>query len=298
MRTLAVAEAGRDAGMSVTFVSAELPATVEARLKAAGISRQAPGMPLPQSDAILADGYGFSADLMAEWRTRTACLAVMDDNGEHLGARVDLVTNPNPHASMDLYSRWKGPTFLLGSAYAPLRKEFLQTSARESLGDARHILVTMGGSDPLQLTGRVMNGLEGIDRKLEISAVVGGMAAQLDAQSSRHSVTIMRDVADMSAVMRKADMAISAAGSSLWELAHMGVPTVAVIVADNQAAAAHAAAAQGMLLLATPENVVKETGRLLKDPALRRTLSSKARTMVDGLGAKRILEAISHFRRS
>jgi len=292
MRTLAVAEAAREADMEVTLVSPDLPARIEARLKAAGIGRQAPDRPLTKADAILADGYGFGPELLASWRGHAGSLALMDDNGEHRGAPADLVINPNPHAHDGLYAEWRGPRFLLGSAYVPLRREF-RIHDRQAPTDPRHILVTMGGSDPLRLTGPVINSLHAIEETLEIAAVLGGMADEPDVGRSRHGVTLLRDVRDMSALMRDAGIAVSAAGSSLWELAHLGVPTVAVVVADNQAAAAEAAAAKGMLILATPETVEGQVRRLLNDEApLRQTLSRTARTAVDGQGAGRILDAL------
>lgn len=298
MRTLAVAEAARDAGWDATLVSPELPPNVEARLKAAGIRRAAPGAPLPSADAMLVDGYGFAPPLLADWRGHTGCLAVMDDNGEHRGTPVDLVINPNPHAGPALYDGWTGPEFRLGSAYAPLRKEF-RTSAAAVPPEARRILVTLGGSDPLQLTDHIINSLQDIEDRLEITAVLGGMAAEPEVRpEGRHAVTLLRDVADMSALMRRAGMAISAAGSSLWELAHLGVPTIALTVAENQVAAAKAAADQGMLLLATRETVARETRRLLGDDARRGALAAAGRQLVDGRGAERIMEAIAGFRRS
>jgi spore coat polysaccharide biosynthesis predicted glycosyltransferase SpsG len=295
MRTLAVAEAARNAGWDATLVSPELPPNVDARLKAAGIRRGAPGMPLPPADALLVDGYGFGPDLLASWRGGTGCLAVMDDNGEHRGAPADMVINPNPHADAAAYGGWTGPEFRLGSAYAPLRREFRRQAPARA--DARHILVTMGGSDPLQLTGHIINSLQAIEEPLEITAVLGGMAAEPDVRPSRHAVTLLRDVAEMSAVMRRAGMAISAAGSSLWELAHLGVPTVALTVAENQVAAARAAAGLGMLVLATRQTVAAETRRLLEDEALRNALATAGRERVDGRGAERILEAMAQFHR-
>lgn len=293
MRCLAVAEAARDAGTEVTMVSPTLPENVNARLTQSGIAWHPADGGVPKSDALLVDGYGFTLTDARRWREDARVMAVMDDNAEMTDWPADLVINPNPHAKPALYHGWCGPRFLFGSAYAPLRREFTQATPITPRQEANRILVTMGGSDPQRLSPIILEGLEAVGMPLEIHAVLGQLAEApaLDSHS-RHHLTIDRDVKDMSLLMTSTDVAISAAGSTLWELAALGVPTVAVIVAKNQWLAASAAAEKGMLRLVEPQEAAQEAAALLSDFTARQSLSAAAHRQVDGHGAQRILEAL------
>ena len=100
--------------------------------------------------------------------------------------------------------------------------------------------------------------------------------------------------------MLQADLAVSAAGQTLYELAHVGCPVVAVRMAENQEGQMRAFAAAGTLLPggsvekdADFSGVRATVGRLLADPAARAAMSAAGRRMVDGGGARRVAEAIS-----
>ena len=293
MRCLAVAEAAVDSGVAVTMVSPTLPEGVHARLADAGIAWKPADGDLPPADAVLIDGYGFSRTEADRWRRSAPILAVMDDNAEMAAWPADIVINPNPHARPALYPGWAGPRFLLGSAYAPLRREFREADPIAIRENANRILITMGGSDPKGLTARILAGLPGTGTPVEITAVLGGMAQAPElGAASHHHLVIERDVRDMSRLMANSDIAISAAGSTLWELARLGVPTIAVVVADNQRQAAAAAAEKGLLHLVSAEGAASEAISLLGDIGARRALSDQARGQIDGHGAARILEAL------
>ena len=124
------------------------------------------------------------------------------------------------------------------------------------------------------------------------------MARFLWAEASPHRVAVRRAVADMSAAMASADLTVSAAGSTLWELAYMGVPTIALVVADSQRPAARAYAAQGcgpVLDLADDgwaDRLPREIARLTADAALRQGLATRGRQLVDGMGVVRVCQKI------
>lgn len=298
MRCLAIAEAAASHGISVDFQAPVLPDGIRDRLERSHIdSRQSDIStgPLHAGEAAILDGYRFNESDCRRWRRDRRCLAVIDDNAEKAGFPVDLLINPNIHADRNMYRVWASPPpLLLGSSYAPLRAEFAEREGRQHCRDqADRILLTMGGSDPRKLTSRILSGLAAATRPLHIRVVVGGLAAEAaPPEPGPHKIELHRDVADMAAMMEWADIAVTAAGSTIWELAHLGVPTVAVVVADNQRMIGTLAADRGLILLAEPDTAAQHAVALLDDRPLRDRLSTIGRQTIDGKGAARIVEAI------
>ncbi|NNG03459.1 MAG: hypothetical protein HKM95_05085, partial [Inquilinus sp.] len=115
---------------------------------------------------------------------------------------------------------------------------------------------------------------------------------------SPHQVFVRHDLADMAAAMASADLAVSAAGSTLWELAFMGVPTLALVAAEGQRPAAAAYGAAGLgdvidLLAADGEaRLGPAIATLLGDAERRRTIAARGRAAVDGQGAARVCQRI------
>jgi spore coat polysaccharide biosynthesis predicted glycosyltransferase SpsG len=105
------------------------------------------------------------------------------------------------------------------------------------------------------------------------------------------------DAADPAALMAEADFAVGAGGASTWERACLGLPTLAVILADNQRAMIRRMAAAGVLLavdLAAPEIEADVQAALaqLRAPETRRALRDRSAALCDGQGAGRVAEAI------
>ena len=129
---------------------------------------------------------------------------------------------------------------LLGPAYATLRPAFLarrsEALARRDGRPVRNILVSLGATDPTNATCRVLDALEPVLGEAAVTVVLSSRAPHLAEVQRRAqgAITLMTDVADMADLMTKADLAIGAAGSSAYERAVLGLPTVMVTLADNQ----------------------------------------------------------------
>ena len=166
--------------------------------------------------------------------------------------------------------------------------------------------ITMGGSDPANVSGRVLEVLGEIrDLRLKVTVVVGPAnphlsslqvsAAQLQ---TTHDVTLVTDPPDLPALLARADVAVSAAGSSCWELACLGVPMLLVVIADNQRPSATALAAGNMAIVAggtRAEELLPLLRTLITDPDARRRLSQAAGQLIDGRGAGRVAERMATF---
>jgi len=193
---------------------------------------------------------------------------------------------------------------LLGTRYCLLRRDFAGggNSERETPPVARRLLVMMGGSDPENITARAIEALQvaGIEN-LDTTVVVGGSNPNFEALqglTSRASrVTVRRDVSNMAELMAKADVAISAAGSTSWELCLMGVPALLIDVADNQTEVARELDRRQCAVrigdrTVTAGAIATQLKRLADCQSLRQSLSQRARELVDGRGAVRVVSAL------
>ena len=320
MRCLALAQAWQDRGGSCVFaVAGEIGALKEwLSLENCSITRIA-AVPGNNEDLkqlltaaqrvnprwVVVDGYHFSAEYHRSLRETGHKVLVIDDDGsaEHF---ADIVLDQNAGAEETSYAQCKEHTKrLLGPRFALLRREFRAWHRwhREIPGVARKVLVTMGGSDPRNITKRVVEALAALgDRQLEIRVVAGASYNKLDTLKSwvagqDDRFTVVADPKNMPELMQWADLAVSAAGSTCWEMCLAGLPAVIMDIAENQGAIARELSGRGIALhvpssQATAETIVASVESLLLDPERRAAMSSRARQLVDGYGAIRVVAAM------
>lgn len=198
--------------------------------------------------------------------------------------------------------------FLLGSKYAPVRAEFRNTpyTVREQV---KNILITMGGSDSLNISGTLCERLlEELPADVGIRVVCGRFNPHLwnlqkMAQTEKR-MEIFSDVKDMWNCFADADIVIAAAGSTMYELATMGVPTVCCYYAENQRQLAEGFAARCEMINAGDYSAEKEAVigtitaevlRLVKDARRRRDLSRSMKKVTDGEGAKHLARELMRY---
>lgn len=324
MRCLALAQAWQDHGGSVVFVAAcELP-NAKARLIEEGFDivniQTNPGSAedayLTTESAhkynaswVVVDGYHFGGDYQNAIKEAGLNLLFFDDYGHADYYPADVVLNQNIHADEKLYrNRAEHTKLLLGTRYVLLRREFLrwQDYKREIPETARKLLITMGGSDPQNATLKVLQALRYIDMDgLEAIVVVGGGNPHYETlrdfvRGANLPVRIERDVKDMSQLMAWADAAITAGGTTCWELAFMGVPALVVITANNQLSIAKAIDESGIAFnIGWFDDIeftyfVEALLSLLRNRKQRLNMSIKARAIIDGRGSMKILKQLKH----
>jgi len=261
---------------------------------------------------MVVDGYRFDRDYLASLTGKACRLLVLDDAGAGDLPPADAVLNQNLHAHPDLYPALPASTRLLaGLEYQLLRREFLGMKRPEDTrgGPARHLLVTLGGGDPRDAAPRILQGLNALpDGDLRIRILTGHdtqsrQALQAAAQASPHEVEVLGPVQDMPAQLGWADLAITGGGSTLWELAYLGVPALVVVVAKNQIPSSRLLAEKGSIRLlgeaATLRRatVVTQVADLLADTAARQAMSVAGRELVDGQGTRRVVAKMVHWSR-
>lgn len=323
-RCLALAQAWQAAGGASTFVMADPAPLIVSRLAVEDMAfaeaEQSPGSEsdacatvelarATQATAIVLDGYQFDAAFQAALG-EAGLLVVIDDEGGSGHYSADIVVNQNLHAGEHLYpSRKPSTRLLLGVDYALLRQEFLAWAgrARPARHHSKRVLVTLGGSDPGNVTARIVDGVlqAGFDPSVR---VIAGPAnphqAELGAavecyRTGGTDVVLLQAVDDMATEMAWADVAVSAAGSTCWELASMGIPGLVVSLAPNQRPIAAGLAQLGIVEDLGPEERVVATdvsralSAIMADPGRRAQMAAQGRSLVDGRGAERVVAAIA-----
>src|SRR5205814_2364447 len=201
MRSLALAQACQDAGGEARFATVEIAPGLQSRVGA--VTGHAPfpvsavagsGMDARETIAlaktaeaawVVLDGYCFGAEFQTAIKAARHQVLAVDDYGHAEHYSADLVLNQNLHATSALYqNREQFTELLLGTRFALLRREFQSWSkwSRNCNGEARNVLVTLGGADPDNLTIRVVRELRSAGlRDLRVEVVLGG--ANLHRQS-------------------------------------------------------------------------------------------------------------------
>jgi UDP-2,4-diacetamido-2,4,6-trideoxy-beta-L-altropyranose hydrolase len=322
MRCIALAQAWQEQGGSATFLSADMPAVLEERLRSEGFEvKRLQAHAGSDEDAkqtaacaseieavwVIADSYAFGEEYQRKLKEAALKVLLFDDNGHAGRYLADIVLNQNIHAVESLYHNRSAHTrLLLGTAFTLLRREFRagQGRGREVPARARKILVTLGGSDPENLTRRVLEALslakiEGMQAKI----VLGGGNPHRDAIEQAAALLtprpeVLSDVRNMHELMTDADLAITGAGSTAWELCFMGVPSLLVVLADNQVEIARGLDRLGACVnlgdgARLDVNSLADSIRAVAESSQEREqMSLRARQIVDGKGVYRVLDAL------
>ena len=317
MRLAALAEAALDArGQARLLVGGE-PAASVAMLTARGLDAVAvasDGGPAVierhaaelDATAIVLDGPDVPPAWVAALARPGRALASLDDRGL-APLPTPIVINPGFGAEA-LAQRYPAASVrLLGRRYHLLRREFrAQLHGGAPLVDlVRRVLITMGGSDPVGATATAVHAIPA-GTGLELIVILGpgfrdheALEAAASYQRGRgHTITLVENPPSLAPVLADCDVAISAAGGTLAELAYLGRPTYAVPIVDDQldlAARAHAAGlvAGGLPFAArSVAALLADVAAFLSAPALRRALATAAAATIDAHGPSRILAAL------
>jgi UDP-2,4-diacetamido-2,4,6-trideoxy-beta-L-altropyranose hydrolase len=322
---IALAQAWQDSGGESEFLCAEIPAALEARLLKEGFYlRRIDVLPGSSEDVsaicdviseqpefapiIILDGYHFDSAFQLALKEKGCCVVVVDDYGHTRFYHADCILNQNLSAVQKLYTKRNcGTRLLLGAKFTMLRKEFLQYRGiqRPTPARAQRILVTLGGSDPNNVTQQVIEVLANLD--VEIKVLVGGSNPHLPIlvetlRSTPHlaDIEIISDSTDIAGWMVWADLAVTGGGSTSWELAFMGVPMIQLILAENQIEIVNACTKLGVsecggdLINGSLQHLADVVNRLRDDSQLRHDFSKRGARLIDGFGAQRVVQAFRH----
>lgn len=222
---------------------------------------------------------------------------------------ADLIINYDviPKASIDKYKSFyqSAGKVLLGASYTPLRSQFSNKCCCLSRQVA-NIFIATGGSDPYHFCLKLTEAFQKrAVLSLNLHIVVGRLNKDKDMLqelSKQYPYIILHEnVSDMASLMESCDLAVSAAGTTLYELCSLGIPAISFTMADNQLTAAKAFSEAGAIPCAGDIRICCETALdsimefvtcMSQDYNKRKSAHENMRRLVDGQGSLRIAKAL------
>jgi len=256
------------------------------------------------------DGYNFTPDYQHAIRDAGYKLLLIDDYNNLPNYHSDILLNPNISAESLNYVCNEDTIKLLGTKYVPLRKEFRQYNGckKKMPEKAGNLLVTLGGTDPNNVALKVIEALNQLsDAELEARVVLGPSNPNIPIieqviSDFKLPVSLIHAPTskEMVKAMTWADLAVSAGGSTCWELCFCQVPMLVVIVAENQNEIGWgldqfgAAKCLGWHEEMASKDLASEVINIVDDKSLRINMVKNARECVDGSGVQRVLKVMGN----
>lgn len=259
-----------------------------------------------QPDWLIVDHYALAARWERALAPHCRKLMAIDDLADRHHA-CDLLLDQTYGRDAADY-RYLVPAaclLLCGSQYALLRPEFaalrpysLRRRARPTL---RKLLITMGGVDKDNVTGQVLQALRDCPLSVDcrITVIMGATAPWLDKVRKQAPVMpwptrVLVGVSDMAQLMADSDLAIGAAGATSWERCCLGLPTIMLVLAENQRAVAQGLEWSGAaklinLGLSAATQLRELLLSLVADPAQLLHMSERAASIIDGSGVNAVM---------
>lgn len=320
MRCLAIAKALIDAGEQICFLVAdENPINVLSEAGMACINLHSDWQSL-MSDAdkvktlliqnsdsvLLIDTYSITREYV-ETLKPYARIAYLGSKKEYLGP-LDLLINYSTDIDYHFYEEnyHDNTLLLLGPSYAPLRREF-QNVTHEYNNSIERLLLTTGNTDKDGVVDDILQYIMPLllEKHIAVDVVIGRMFWNKEILHSKYdsydNIFLHEGVKSMSLLMEKCDLAISANGTTVYELAAMGIPTISFAMVEEQVSSAEALNSLGVVdycgsSYQDKEKVISCVCRRLlyytenNNDLIK--LAHKAHNLIDGNGCNKIAKAI------
>ncbi|SHH67212.1 UDP-2,4-diacetamido-2,4,6-trideoxy-beta-L-altropyranose hydrolase [Desulfosporosinus lacus] len=268
-----------------------------------------------QIDVLVLDTYNVSNEYFLALKEYVGSLVYIDDVNKFTYP-VDIIINGNITGEFLGYQKYdQRQVLLLGPKYNMIRDEFANIVPRDVKEKPEEIMITTGGADPYRLTDKLLVILLKKDeyRHIRFNVLVGSSfidCGYLDNLSKNYGNVFLYANSDLSyklpsiiqseisAIMLRSDLAISAGGSTLYELAACGTPALSVILADNQEGIVRKMDELGYVMnlgwynQLNKDLVLDKLREMIDDFPRRREMSAKGQRLVDGKGVERIVWSI------
>lgn len=291
-----------DSGMEVINIEAPHPDPRDLERTLVELNRLGNTSVDKQNNWIVLDGYHFDPDYQRTIKDSGWKILVIDDMAHHSYYHADIILNQNIGADQFGYDCDPETNLLLGPEYVLLRPEFEKWRIwkRPIKQQPENLLVTLGAGDPGDVAFVILEALEhdGL-ADLNVRFVIGPAWNPGDDFLSKvappaPNIQFVYDAPNMPELMAWADLAISAAGSSCWELCFMGIPSLLFVLADNQKCIGQGleelgiAANMGDAKLAMKQVLIEKVNNIVSNFALRANMVKQGQKLVDGKGAGRV----------
>jgi UDP-2,4-diacetamido-2,4,6-trideoxy-beta-L-altropyranose hydrolase len=315
MRCLAIADAAKVLGEDTTFVVADEQATALVQQRGYQVivlhtrwDDMEAELEILQNvikeqkiTSMLVDSYAVTKqylEILSSW----VHVAYLDDVNAFLYPVDMLICYANYWQDFDYPKRYPNAKLLLGTGYAPLRQVFCNCESKFVKPQVENLLLVAGGADRFHVSERLLEAIEK-EKYHRIDVICGAYYTDYDKLCDTYkqwtNIHFHRAVKNMEYYMMQADMAISAGGSTLYELCACGTPTLSYSCADNQLCNVKKFYQDGVIDYLGDVRAADITGvaRTLlsqyhEDASLRQYRSVQMQKQVDGCGAERIAKEL------
>jgi UDP-2,4-diacetamido-2,4,6-trideoxy-beta-L-altropyranose hydrolase len=255
-------------------------------------------------DLLVVDHYGRDVSFERACRSWARQIFVLDDT---TGRSHDCDILVDAAASDDAVYKGCVPDcarVLCGAPHALIRRSFINRRAealrRRDGRRGKKVLISFGATDPKNVTSAALDALANLDEDVEITIALSSRAPHVDEirRRARGRMRLVLD-AEMSELMTDADLAIGATGTTSYERAVLGLPSIVVTLSNDQRGVARSLIAAGAAIDAGDfdedfkSRLLSLTKKLLDDPAALKLLASTASALVDGRGSQRVLAELA-----
>jgi spore coat polysaccharide biosynthesis predicted glycosyltransferase SpsG len=251
------------------------------------------------ADAVFTDAYPADTNYQRAVQSQVPLVVLQDDAGHAICA--DILINSNVYATELNYEFvGKPPITHFGPDYLLIRSDVRRAAAKDPVvrNEPKRIVVTMGGSDVTNYTPSVVRTLSGLPVTVEVIVGPGyGDTRSIEraVKTTPGTFEIVSDPPNLPERFRRADVAVTATGTTTYELLAVGTPVVGIPQVENQVPIAESLATSDTILTVDPDSpnaLSSAVERVLHDRELRTELCARGRELVDCRGHERVSEAI------
>jgi UDP-2,4-diacetamido-2,4,6-trideoxy-beta-L-altropyranose hydrolase len=250
-----------------------------------------------EADCLITDSYEVDEEYFNKTKRIFSKTVYIDDLNIYY-YNVDFIINQNITANKFKYKCNKDTRLFLGTDYLMLREEFINSKPILIKNNIRDILITMGGADPNNFTLKLVKYIKNLEYNFHV--IIGPSFTDVDKIEleikNKESIKLYYN-ANMIEIMKKSDMAISAAGSTLYELGSLGIPTLGIILADNQNDVAEEMHKNGFIMNIgwydkVEKNEILDAINRINDFDLREKMSTSTTKKINKNGIEKICSEI------
>jgi UDP-2,4-diacetamido-2,4,6-trideoxy-beta-L-altropyranose hydrolase len=250
-----------------------------------------------KSEILIIDSYSVDIKYIIETKKLFKKIVYLDDLG--LDFDIDLVINPSCKFKPKDYI---APVALCGPEYLILDNEY--SIGKHECSGNKSMLITFGGIDHFNLTSRLIPMIESINKDISLNIIIGPYyenvkLIEIAVKQSNLNINLYEGLHSISSVIKKSDLAISAGGRSVYELAAMATPSIGIALWENQRENIACLGEKGGIIpmvysedIDFDKKLVLNLTKLINDKSVQRKMSKISRKLVDGRGTSRISEII------
>lgn len=249
-------------------------------------------------EELIVDSYSVTDKYFKELKKVTHVTYIDDMNSFFYDVKR-IIAPGNWIPKEEYYKRYEGSDVLLclGTSYVPLRKEFYEPVGNHDKAD---VMITTGGTDTYEMALRLLDRISELHGEWRVVAISSNEKVQDKYKTGYENISVLSGISNMAEIMTGSKTAISASGTTLFELCACAVPTVCFSFADNQLEFAGTMGREGIMEYAGDarksstivDDIIEKIEFLMYNDEKRRELASRMVKLVDGMGTYRIYKEI------